>query len=692
MTSLALSLSFAELPADFLRDLALVMCVAAVTTVLFQSLRQPVVLGYLLAGVLVGPHIFFVPTADPASLHILSELGVILLLFTLGLETRLGKLRQLGPTLGFITLLETAGMFLIGLCAGQLIGWEWRECLFLASLLCISSTMLVRRAASELDVPARVLEVVSGVLVFEDLVAILLLALLTTLSSGAGLDFAGVAGVAGKLALFVALVLLVGMAVVPRFVRKTIALGRRETILVASLGVCFALALIAARAGYSVALGAFLAGTLVAESGHSERIEKLVQPVLDLFAAVFFVSVGMLIDPTVIVQHWPLVLTLTVLVIVGKVLGVSLGAFLSGSDSDTALRSGLCMAQIGEFSFVIAGLGVASGAVGETLYPLAVAVSTLTAFVAPQLVRRSDWIARTAGRLLPARLSTYGSLYASWISTLRSQSSRDRRWNVARRAAKVVLLDALVLVGLVAAGMLARDSLAGLLRGKVQIAPILAESIVIVLVALLCILPLLGMVRGSRRLGMTLAEISLPAVTPGGFDAGAAPRRALTAGLQVAVLLIVSLPILALAEPFLPGLMALGILVLLLLMSASMLWRSSTDLQGHLRAGAEVIVEALLRDRTRATGRMDDLSALLPGLGDITRVVIQERATAVGRSLSELQLHPIAGITVVAITRASTRIVLPRGDEELQAGDMLAITGSATAIARALERLASRPG
>jgi CPA2 family monovalent cation:H+ antiporter-2 len=677
LPALAAIAPFVDAVPGFLRDLALVLCVAAVTTVLFQSLRQPVVLGYLLAGVLVGPHILFVPSADPASLHILSELGVILLLFTLGLEFRLGKLRTLGPTLGFIALLETAVMFLLGLCAAQLLGWEWRECLFAAALLCISSTMLVRRAASELEVSGGVLEIVSGVLVFEDLVAILLLALLTTLVQGAGLDVAGVAAVAGKLALFVAAVLLVGIAVVPRFVRWTIALGRRETILVASLGVCFALALLASRAGYSVALGAFLAGSLVAESGHSERIGRLVQPVLDLFAAVFFVSVGMLIDPSIVARQWPLVLGFTALVIVGKVLGVGLGALLTGSDSGSALRSGLCMAQIGEFSFVIAGLGVASGSVSGTLYPLAVAVSTLTAFVAPQLVRRSDTLAGALERLVPARLSNFGSLYATWIAELRARSTHDSRWRVVRRALRAVLIDALVLFGLIAAG--------SLLHGRS------AHGLLVILgVTLLCVWPALGMVRASRRLGLALAEISLPAGVPGSVDMGAAPRRALTAALQVAVLLVVALPLLALAEPFLPGLTALGILTLLLLMSISMLWRSSTDLQGHLRAGAEIVVEALRRDRTPETRRMDDLRSLLPGLGEITRVVIAEASPAVGRTLAALRLRPASGITVVAVTRGSGRIVLPGGNERIQAGDVLAITGSAAAIARALERLATR--
>jgi CPA2 family monovalent cation:H+ antiporter-2 len=674
----------------FLGDLALVMCVAAVTTVVFQSLRQPVGLGYRLAGVLVGPHVFLMPTADPASLLLFSELGVVLLMFTLGLEFRLSKLRVLGPTLGFITLLETGGMFLLGLCAARLMGWEWRQGLFMASLLSISSTMLVRRAATELSVPARVVEIVSGVLIFEDLVAILLLVMLTTVSSGARLDFSGAALVAGKLALFIGAVLLVGLAVVPRFVRWTIRLGRRETMLVSSLGVCFALALAASRAGYSVALGAFLGGTLIAESGHSERIEKLVQPVLDLSAAIFFVSVGMLIDPGIVARHWPVVLGLSAVVILGKIVGVSMGAFLAGNDSGTSLRSGLCMAQIGEFSFVIAGLGVAQGAVDEVLYPLAVAVSTMTAFVAPLLVRNSDRIVQRVDRGLPSRMRTFSCLYASWIDNLRSHSSRDARWALVRRAAFVMLIDASVLVGLVIAGRLVYDQLTGLLQDKVALAPVLAQTSVILVVALLCVLPFVGVVRGARSLGSVLAGMSMPEVAAGRMDAGASPRRALTAGLQFAALLIVALPVLTLAEPFLPGFTSLGILALLLLMMVSVIWRRTADLEGHLRAGAEVILEALRRNLYEETQRMDDLTELLPGLGDLTRIAIGEKSPSKGASLAKLALNSMNGITVVAITRGEQRVVLPGGNEILRAGDVLAITGAPQAVEGALERMGAR--
>src|SRR6266403_4014548 len=277
----------------FLTNLAMVLCVAAVTTVAFQRLKQPVVLGYILAGLLVGPHGPCPLVADSDTIHGLSELGVILLLFTIGLEFTVEKLLLVGASAGIIAVVEISVMILLGDLTGRLFGWSAWESLYAGALIAISSTTIIAKAFNELRIGGRVRELVLAVLIVEDLIAILLLAALTTISVAGTFSAPQLGVAAARLALFTAIVVGAGLLVIPRLVRALLRLDRPETTTVACVGICFALALLAQRFGYSVALGAFLAGTLVAESGEGARIEHLLQPVRELFAAIFFVSGGM---------------------------------------------------------------------------------------------------------------------------------------------------------------------------------------------------------------------------------------------------------------------------------------------------------------------------------------------------------------------------------------------------------------
>src|SRR4051812_10305385 len=302
----------------FLTNLAMVLCVAAVTTVVFQRLRQPVVLGYILAGLLVGPHVPVPLVADSATVHGLSELGVILLLFTIGLEFTIGKLLRVGVAAAIVAIVEISVQIVLGDVSGHLFGWSARESLYAGAMLAISSTTIIAKAFNELRIGGRLRELVFGVLIVEDLIAILLLAALTTISAGT-LSASQLGMTAARLALFLAVVVGLGLLIVPRLVRATVRLDRPETTAVACVGICFAFALLAQRFGYSVALGAFVAGSLVAESGEGARIEHLLEPVRDLFAAVFFVSVGMLIDPALVRANWAPIVVLSIVVIGGRI-------------------------------------------------------------------------------------------------------------------------------------------------------------------------------------------------------------------------------------------------------------------------------------------------------------------------------------------------------------------------------------
>ncbi|HYR78626.1 MAG TPA: cation:proton antiporter, partial [Candidatus Dormibacteraeota bacterium] len=399
----------------FLEDLAMVLCVAAITTVIFQKIRQPVVVGYLLAGIIVGPHVTIIPLlADTERIHTLSELGVILLMFALGLEFSVRKLLRLGPTSGFITALQVGFMIWLGYVCGRALGWTPLESIFTGAILSISSTTIVAKAYDETPVPARLRELAFGVLLAEDLTAVVELAVLTTLASGAAVSAPMMTITIARLILFLVAFVGIGFIVVPPLVRLVVRIKRPETTLVASVGICFGFALLAEHAGYSVALGAFLAGSLVAESGESAQIEHLVAPVRDIFGAVFFVSVGMMIDPQLIAQHWIALVVLTLAVIFGKIIGVTFASILSGVGTRTSIEAGMSLAQIGEFSFIIAGAGLASGATREFLYTLAVAVSAITTFLTPYMIRSSEPCADFVARHLPRPLKVLESLYDSW--------------------------------------------------------------------------------------------------------------------------------------------------------------------------------------------------------------------------------------------------------------------------------------
>ncbi|HWP66159.1 MAG TPA: cation:proton antiporter [Candidatus Limnocylindria bacterium] len=678
---------------DFLLALTIVLSVAAATTVLFQRLRQPVVLGYILAGFIVGPNVPIPLLVDRQIIETLSEFGVILLMFSLGLEFSLSKLIALGPTAGFTAVLQSSLMLWLGFAVGQLFGWTTLESVFTGAIIAISSTTIIAKAFDEQGVRGPTRELVVGVLIVEDLIAILLMAILTAVATGSGLSLNEMARTTGALAAFLVGLVSIGLLAVPRAVRAVLRLGRPETTLVATIGFCFAVSLLADAFGYSVALGAFIAGSLVAESGEQATIEHLVQPVRDMFAAVFFVSVGMLIDPTLIVQYWPAVLVLTLVVVLGKVVGVALGAFLTGNSVRTSVQAGMSLAQIGEFSFIIAGLGLSLRATGQFLYSVAVAVSAVTTLTTPWLIRSAGPVANLVDRKMPGPLQTFVALYGTWLEQLRSRQREQIPSAVIRHLALLIVLDVALLGALVIGTSWALGPMSAFVERTVSVDPAVAR-VVIVMAAMLLALPLLaGVVRVARRLGYTIAETALPAVAQGSLDLAAAPRRALVVTLQITIVLLTGLPLLAITQPVLGGVYGAVAFGLLLVALGVAFWRGATNLQGHVRAGAQAIVEMLMAQARRggtpvavpAETEVDvdplaEVRRLLPGLGDPTPVRLDPRSPAVGKSLGELNLRGVTGAVVLAIMRGEHGLLGPPATEVLQAGDVLALAGTHEAI------------
>ncbi len=669
---------------DFLQALAVVLCVAAVTTVVFQRLRQPVVLGYILAGLIIGPHVPIPLVANTAVVQTLSEVGVILLMFSLGLEFSLRKLIQLGPTAGVTAIIQCGLMLWLGFVVGRAFGWTSLESVFCGALIAISSTTIIAKAFDEQKVRGRLREVVVGVLIVEDLIAILLMAALTAISTGAGLSAGALALTLGKLAGFLLGLVVFGLLLIPRMVRYIVRLKRKETTLVASVGICFAVSLLALEFGYSVALGAFLAGSLVAESGEAKEVEHVVEPVRDVFAAIFFVSVGMLIDPALVLENWVAIAVLTVVVILGKVVGVSLGAFLTGNGTRTSVQTGMSLAQIGEFSFIIAGLGLSLGASRPFLYPVAVAVSAVTTLTTPWLIRASGPVASFVDRKLPRPLQTFVTLYGSWIENLRSPQRLKTPGASIRRMVRLLVGDAALLVAVFIGASIAFRKAVVPLEERLGISETLARALIVGAALALAVPFCVGIISLARQLGVALAEQALPASPNGKVDLAAAPRRALVVTLQLGCVLIVGVPMVAVTQPFLPGFQGALLLAALLAALGLGFWRSATNLQGHVRAGAQAIVEALsAQTRSGPQGQEDglaELHAVLPGIGEPVSFRVPRASPGVGKTLAELNLRGLTGATVLALRRKDQGVLVPTAQETLQPDDVLALAGTHEAI------------
>ena len=677
---------------EFLRTLAVVLMVAAGTSVLFQRLRLPVVFGYLAAGMIVGPYTSIPFVANEAIVQSLSELGVILLMFSIGLEFRLRRVGQVAGTAGIAALLETGLMFGLGALLADLLGWTPFERLVAGAMVAISSTTIIARTFAELKVGGRVAELVFGVLIIEDLIAIVLLATLGALATGGGLGVTTIGITLVQLGTFLAGLLAVGLLLVPRFMRAVIGLGRDETTLVAAVGVCFGAALLALSFGYSVALGAFVAGSLVAESGQADRVEHLVPPVRDVFVAIFFVSVGMLLDPGVVRAHLGTILVFTALVVGGKTLAASMGAFLSGAGLRTSVQAGLSLAQIGEFSFLIATLGVAAGARSE-IFTIAVAVSAITTLATPTLVKRAGGIAALVDRKLPHRLQTFAALYGSWIARLRASTPHElpRRRRLSRRLALDSALLAVIIIGTIAE----RGRFATLLHGWIDVEPERGELLVR-LGAIVLALPVVAAVfLTARHLAGELALQALP--LPGKrLDTARAPRRALTATFHIGLTSLALVVPLLLLQPLLPRYSAPAIVGGFLLLLVGAVWQATRDLEGHARAGAEVIATALVQELDRnteshdLTRTMERMVVMLPGLGEPVLMTVAPGSRCDGRTLGEVDLRGLTGATVMAITKdaeGKRRSFVPTATERLDAGDLVAIAGAPEAIEQAREMI-----
>jgi CPA2 family monovalent cation:H+ antiporter-2 len=419
---------------NFITDLALILAVAGVTTLFFKKIKQPVVLGYLIAGLLVGPHVSLIPTVvDSEGVRVWSEIGVIFLLFSLGLEFSFKKLAKVGGTASITALVEIAIMFGLGLLTGSYLDWTLTDSIFLGAILSISSTTIIVRAFDETGVRTKKFAtIVFGVLIVQDLVAVLLMVLLSTCAASQQFSGYDLGIQILKLVFFLTLWFLAGIFFIPTLLTRTKRLLNDETLLIVSIASCLLMVLLAVKAGFSAALGAFIMGSILAETSKGERIEGLIKPVKNLFAAVFFVSVGMMIDPGVLIDYAGPILIITSIVLIGMPMASFLGALLSGQSVKNSVQAGMSLSQIGEFSFIIASLGVSLNVTSGFLYPIAVAVSSITIFTTPYFIKLSTSVYKFLENRLPQKwlnsLNRYSTssqqlkAYSEWKELLRGYS------------------------------------------------------------------------------------------------------------------------------------------------------------------------------------------------------------------------------------------------------------------------------
>ncbi len=677
---------------EFLTSLAVVFCVAGVTTVVFQKLRQPVIFGYLVAGMIVGPHIPIPLVADPRIVQTLSELGVILLMFFLGLEFNLTKLVRIGPTAGVVALLQCSFMMWLGYEAGRMFGWPPLESFYAGAVVSLSSTVIIGAVFMEQGIKGKFAEIVFGILIVEDLIAIFLLTLLTAVSSGASLSARELAVTGGRLALFLACLLFFGMLTVPRLIRAVVRMNRPDTTLVASVGISFAFALLARVFGYSVALGAFIAGALVAESGMEQVVERTVKPMCDGFAAVFFVSVGMLIDPALVARYWGPVLVFFALVLAGNILGVSFWSFLAGHGIRNSVRAGMSLAQIGEFSFIIAALGFSTGATRDFLYPVAVTVSAATTLLNPWLIRWSGPAAKWVDRHLPAPLLTFAALYDSWLERMRQatdsvQVSRERR-----RRYLQMLIDIVLLVGILAAASAWRRPVGRWIASLTGFPDAAARSVFLAAVVFASGILCFTIYRGARRLALSLVERAFPEPGPGQVDLARAPRNVLKIALEIVILLVIAMPLLAFLQPFLPRFPGAVLLLAALVLAGISFWRRAANLEGHVKAVSQVIVESLARqggarDEMQDEEALRDVRKLFPGLGHFVPLRLKDDSYCVGKTTGEMNIGNLTGAKILVVVRGEGDSFLPTGKDVLKAGDVLTLAGTPGAVEEAREIL-----
>lgn len=631
--------------APLIQDLAIMMVVAGIVTLLFQRIRQPVVLGYLVAGVIIGP---YTPpgiwVTDVANIKIISELGVIFLLFSLGFEFSFHKLTRVGFSAGITGIFEVIVMIVIGFLTGKLIGWSSYDSLFLGSAIAISSSTIIVKAIDELGLfKKRFAEIIFAISVVDDLLAILILVFLTTLITTKSIFSVSIVLAVLKLILVIVSWFIIGYFIIPTLFRKIMHYVSDETITIVSVGLCLLLVTIASYFNYSVALGAFIMGSILAETDLIHRIEVLIKPIRDIFVAVFFISVGMLIDPRILLQEWPIILVITAVTIVGKIFGNSVGALLTGQTVSNSLRIGFGMAQVGEFSFIIVALGMSLHVINDKLYPVIVAISAITTFTTPYLITSSGYLAAQIDKRLPVTTKNFLDAYTARFSPVPSSTAKQP--SIYRK-----MMSRLIINGIVVAIIFILISAIILPWLKSTLLQIWYAEVLAWSLALLLSLPFLwGMLFSLKKHQLKDEK----------------PQFKL---LLLLVWLLTIVEMISLSVSYFHAwvteslFVLLGILVLLLTYK-------------YIRLIYQWFEKHLTENIKKQDLRFQRHEELAPWDNHLVEIIIGDFSPFVGKNLAECQIFAKYGINVIAILRGVVTIPVPNDEEKIFPQDKLIVLG-----------------
>ena len=646
--------------APLISDLAVILIAAGIITLIFKCLKQPVVLGYIVAGILAGPAVPYIPTvSDPTNIKIWADIGVIFLLFAMGLEFSFKKLMTVGGTAVIASITIVSGMMFLGYTAGNALGFSHLSSIFLGGMLSMSSTAIVFKAFDDMGLRGQKFTgVVLGVLVVEDLVAVVLMVLLSTLAVSKQVEGMEMLESILKLGAFLIFWSLLGIYLIPSFLKKIKPFLNDETLLIIALGFCLGMVMIAAKAGFSSALGAFVMGSLLAETIEAEKIEKLVKPVKDLFAAIFFVSVGMMIQPDLLIEYLVPICILTILVIIGQIFFGSLGVLLSGQPLKIALQSGFSLTQIGEFAFIIASLGVSLKVTDDYLYPVIVAVSVVTTFLTPYMIRMATPVYQLIDNYLPSSIKLMLNRYSSGSNTVKHKST----WN---KLLKSMLLDVIlytvfpifsIIIFFTYVNPIIRENILGFKGALLSLSIILA-----------IILPFLWAIIMKKNHSPEFLKL---------WNDSKFNRGPLVSLIAIKLLLCASIlmPVIVHIFNVASGVgFIITLLILLMIILSKKLKKRSLSIEKRFIDN----FNGKTTDSNIGSPLTDNILKSLP-FNDLHLMdfVVGQESSIVGRSLKEINFRQKYGINIVSIIRGERQINIPRGEERLYPFDKIIIVGT----------------
>ncbi|MDO4993949.1 MAG: cation:proton antiporter [Bacteroidales bacterium] len=651
------------------QDLCVIMLTAGVTSLLFKLLKQPVVLGYIVAGMLVGPYVLGEAwVTDVKSVDTWGQIGVLFLLFALGLEFSFKKLLQVGSTAIIAAGTIVVGMMALGFLVGRLFGWTEMNALFLGGMLCMSSTTIVFKALDDMGLRNhQFARICFGILVVEDLFAVVLMVLLSSIATSRSFEGKALLLEVGKLIGYLVIWFVVGIAVLPTFLRKFKKLLNNETLIIFVVGLCLGMVLLAVGAGFSSALGAFVMGSLMAETLEAERIERLMEPVKNIFGSIFFVSVGMMINPTMLIDYWLPILGITLVVIFGQILFASFGTLLSGQSLKVSLQTGFSLVQIGEFAFIIAALGQSLGVTDSSLYPIVVAVSVITTFLTPFVMRGADPTFRFVDSHLSQGTRLFLENYSRNRNTVTQQSTFQRLFR--KTLVAIFVYGILIVFIYLLFFRVINPWLEEVLPNMVP--DWLVEGVELTLLLLISSPFIYAIAHGGR----TKDAYEL-------WHSGSFQKAQLIALYLLRIVVSVNIVAYAIYRifSFTSGVVAAVAILLVFIMMMSRSVRRNAHSMTQRFTGNLTAREKSAEQRRAVSRRFE--GSLLSYDVHISDFELDPNSAFCGRSLMQLNIRERSGVSVVRIVRGGININIPGGRTVLYPSDKIVVAGSDEQIAR----------